>query len=1112
MTFLELSRRSALFHWRTNLAVCLGIAAAVAVLSGALIVGDSVRGSLRELALGRLGRTDAFVRSAGFFRDDLAVDIAKQTGSDTAPLIATTALVTHEGSGRRAASVLVYGVDERFWRFHGRPSRSGVFVSPALAEELNARSGDVLLTRLQKPSAIPLESLFSQKEDIARTLRLTIDGPLSREDLGEFSLTPQQGDVRAVFAPMRRLQRDLEATGRANTILVAGEGEPLRAESIRPALRLEDLGVLVRKSADGSAIVVGSTGGIVSEGLETATIAVAARMGLTPSRVFTYLANTIGIDGRRIPYSLVTALDLSLLPQPTPPATAPPPRASIVMNDWAARELAAKAGETVEIEYYVWDPNAGLQTRTARFSVNRAVPIERTAADRTLTPEYPGITAADSLTDWDPPFPIDLSRVRPQDEQYWKQFRTTPKAFISYERGRDLWSTQYGRATSIRLAVPASMPVDTAMSAMEKELQLSLDPSGLGVSVVPIRRLALDASAGATDFGEYFTYFSFFLVISALLLAVMFFRLGVEQRLKQMGILRASGFTIHHIRRLLMLETAVLLIAGIGIGTLGAIGYAYAIVHGLRTWWIGAVGTSLLTVHVRPLALALGALGAAVTAATCIGVALRAVGKRSPRVLLSAQSLDVPVATDVRRASRGRRNALVCFGLAGVALLAAVVRPSIQAGMFFAAGALLLVATLLLFSSSLRARDARPLAGRGIPAVVRLGFRGASSRPARSVMSAALIASAAFIIVAVDAFRRGGGELTGDPRSGTGGFALVARSEVPVVHNPDDDAGREALQLTEDAPLREVRFMRFRLRPGDDASCLNLYRPAIPTLIAPDRSFIEANRFSFGATMAATDEERQNPWRLLAKRFDDGAVAAIADGTSLQYVLHKSVGEDMAVDIGGATPLVLRFVAALSDSVLQSEIVIGDEAFRRLFPSQQGFRFFLIDAPSAGTRDQANAVAEAIERRLAPFGLDAVSTTERLEAFHRVENTYLSTFQALGGLGLVLGTIGLATVMFRNVLERRRELALLRAVGFNRRHVSAMMAGETAVLLVAGLGSGVACACIAIAPAWLGRGGSMPGPGLLALLGAILLVGLGSAVIATRAALRGDVLPALRSE
>jgi hypothetical protein len=272
------------------------------------------------------------------------------------------------------------------------------------------------------------------------------------------------------------------------------------------------------------------------------------------------------------------------------------------------------------------------------------------------------------------------------------------------------------------------------------------------------------------------------------------------------------------------------------------------------------------------------------------------------------------------------------------------------------------------------------------------------------------------------------------------------------------------------------------------------------------------NRFAFAETLAATEDERRNPWLLLDRTFADGAVPAIADATSLQYVLHASVGDDFVIDAGGDQPLVLRFVAALRDSVLQSELIVGEAAFVRHFPAQQGYRYFLVDAPGVRTPDDVATLAQSVERALAPFGVDAISAAERLDAFHRVENTYLSTFQALGGLGLLLGTVGLATVMFRNVLERRRELALLRAVGYNAGHVSTMIVAESALLLAAGLAAGAGCALVAIAPAWLGRGGSVPGAGLVLLLGAVLAAGLVSALVATRAALRGPVLDALKSE
>jgi ABC-type antimicrobial peptide transport system permease subunit len=154
-----------------------------------------------------------------------------------------------------------------------------------------------------------------------------------------------------------------------------------------------------------------------------------------------------------------------------------------------------------------------------------------------------------------------------------------------------------------------------------------------------------------------------------------------------------------------------------------------------------------------------------------------------------------------------------------------------------------------------------------------------------------------------------------------------------------------------------------------------------------------------------------------------------------------------------------------------------------------------------------------IEERLADFGADAVPTAERLADFHRVENTYLSTFQTLGGLGLLLGTVGLAAVLLRNVLERRRELALLSAVGYRRRDLLAIVIVESAVLLASGLAVGTGCAMVAIAPAAMERGILVPlGTGAGLLLFAVFATGLIASIVATRAALQSRLLDALRAE
>jgi putative ABC transport system permease protein len=197
-------------------------------------------------------------------------------------------------------------------------------------------------------------------------------------------------------------------------------------------------------------------------------------------------------------------------------------------------------------------------------------------------------------------------------------------------------------------------------------------------------------------------------------------------------------------------------------------------------------------------------------------------------------------------------------------------------------------------------------------------------------------------------------------------------------------------------------------------------------------------------------------------------------------------------------------VAALDDSIFQSELIISESRFTRAFPEEQGFRYFLIDGPAA--------IGAQVEEALSDYGLDVVSTEQRLASFHRVENTYLSTFQALGGLGLLLGTLGLGAVLLRNVMERRKELALLRAVGYRPEHLRTIVIAENGFLLIVGTAIGAVCAFVAIAPAFLARGGHLPNPSLALLLLATPVAGMIASLAAVRAVTRAPLLETLRAE
>src|SRR6478672_7130601 len=342
MRTIQLLSRSLTFYWRTNLAVIFGVATAVAVLAGALLVGDSVRASLHDLLVQRLGQTDLVITSTGFFREQLANDLQSDPQfvgagfTDTCPLIALEGTVTHESSKRVGSAIKVFGVDERFWKFHQQPAQSPprnreVFLSAGLARELGANTGDSIVLRVQKPSAIPIESLHSRKEDLGSTLRLTVGETLAADTIGEFSLQPQQGDVRAVFVPLSLLQKEIDQPGGANLILISEAsrqvGPPTAVlakqqvleEILKARSSLDDFGIRLRIVGEATAtpavaasepnLSLEHESKVISASLEPTANETGHALSLKPKPVLSYLANNISSGSHSIPYSLVTGLD-----------------------------------------------------------------------------------------------------------------------------------------------------------------------------------------------------------------------------------------------------------------------------------------------------------------------------------------------------------------------------------------------------------------------------------------------------------------------------------------------------------------------------------------------------------------------------------------------------------------------------------------------------------------------------------------------------------------------------------------------------------------------------------------------------------------------------------
>jgi putative ABC transport system permease protein len=740
--------------------------------------------------------------------------------------------------------------------------------------------------------------------------------------------------------------------------------------------------------------------------------------------------------------------------------------------------------------------------------------------DGSLAPDFPGITDARSMSQWDPPFPLDLGRIRKKDEDYWDLYRATPKAFVPLAVGQNLWGSRFGRISSIRVSIPRMTFVrplpkeqedslsrryfDSTIREFGESLRQRLEPEQVGFIVSDVRRAGVEAARGSTDLGEYFTYFSFFLIASAILLASLFFRLGIERRVREIGVLRASGFSPGRLRRIFFAEAFVLAFVGSLVGILGSVLYGRWMLAGLRHLLGGVSGVGGLQLHPGWAEMAAGTCTGILAATGAAALSLRTLRKIAPKDLISGEL--EPAALRGRRRWLMSAGACLSFLAAGIFLSGSALKLVPELPGFFGAGLLLLLSFSCLVAFLLRGRPAA-VSGRGFPAWFRLGIRNTAHRPGRSLVCVVLIASATFIVVSVEAFRQDPASISLDHKSGTGGYSVVAQSVLPIVQDPNTPEGRESMGL-EDPEFAQIRFQSLRMRPGDDISCLNLYAPRNPRILAVPDPMIASERFLFQAWLQSTPEQARNPWTLLKVREPDGAIPAIGDANTIQYILHRKLGDELVVPGSKGVPVRLRLVAALRDSIFQGELLVSESDFLRSFPEQEGYRFFLVDLPG---RDP-DALARGLEAKLGDWGVEAVSTRDRLAAYHRVENAYLSTFQSLGALGLILGTAGMATVLLRNVLERRKELALLGALGFRRIGIGVVIVSENVFLILCGLAGGTVCASVAILPAIQERGTAFPFSMVFFTPAAVLVIGIASSVFAMIAALRTPLLESLRSE
>ena len=1169
--------------------VMIAVAIATSVIGGALIVGDSVRHSLQQMTLLRLGRITHVLHAPTFFRQQLVGEIEEElqlldlpeelTRIECAPAMLLTGSIEseHDGGMRRAGSVTILGVEDDGWSLLDTqdlvlPQEREIVLGYRTAEELKVAAGDPVTLWIELPSSIPRDSLLGEREETTLEVQLIVTGILPESaGASRFDLNPGQQLPYNAFVNLSAVQESMglqkieqgrrssvSKPARLNTIVVGFEptkgvrdvashrverslaefDKPLSdglLDALSDSLNLTDMEVRLRPVEDRGYVSVESDRMILSDAVAEASQKAADEIGLQSAPVLVYLANEIAAadrsdDSERYSmYSIIAGLPfdspLPLGPFKLPDGSDVPELADddIALSAWLAEDLKVEVGDKVFARWHEVGSDGELPEIEHTFTVRAIFPDDDPVSmDENLTPVIEGITDVDSFDDWDQPFEMDMDRKTDRDDDYWTAYRATPKAFVSLETAEQFWNSRYGRYTSVRVAPEgvedaSADQLTSIINRLSDSIPKQMSPSEVGLVFRSVRQEGLKASVGANDFTQLFIGFSFFLILSAIILASLMFRLGMQQRVKQVGLLNSIGWPQRRVHGFFVFEGVAVAVSGAVLGTIGAVYFARLMVLGLTTWWVDAVGTQFLILHVQPEKLAVAAAITVFLAAAVIWMAVRRHRNANISQLLAGNMDEAYGATAQKR----RRRIVDVSGVASV-ILAVAIPGAVIAGVipdgeafggltwkvvcFFIAGFSCLSAGLLLLQARLQRRNDRTSVSGNVSGIIGLALANAARSPQRSLLTTALIAFATFVIVAVGAGRRNPLSETPDRQSGNGGFSLVAETAQSVLFDLNTTDGRTKLGFTDAAESwpEATEIHAFSVKPGADASCVNLYQTQVPTILGATDEFLQRGGFRFA------DTPGDNPWMQLNEALPDQdgipVIPVIGDMNTLQFSLKKAIGDVIYFPNEESPEFALQIVGMLDGSIFQGVLVMTEENLHRVDPTVAGARYFLAEA------DSPAELSVALESHLNAFGMDTEPVSQRLAGFLAVQNTYLSTFQMLGGLGLLVGTFGLAAVMLRNVIERRKEIALLRAVGFTGFRICRLIVVENGLLLFWGIGFGAVSALLAMLPHLLSTGADVPWEPLGLTLAGVAVIGSLSAVFAVQRAVTVSIRENLTSE
>lgn len=1086
LTFLHIIKRSLLYDLKSVVYLLLITVLLTSVVTGSLMTGKSVRRSLKQTSAEKLGNTGIVISSGlRFTNPSLPARLTSRTGVATVGLTEIEGFCQSFSTGRSTKAVKIFAIDEQFFSFHGnetvKVNAGEVAVNESLADYLDIQNGDEIILRFNPITDIPSDAPFTPGKNSSESLVMKVGKILDKNETANFSLNITQIIPFNIFINRSDLRDSEGNIPDINRILFRNQKEVNVKDiynNLKDELKPEDIGLKIRFVPSAGMYEAVSDRIFIDQVLYEEILGTS----LKSFPVITYLANSIEHGRRSTPYSFISAIDPGL-------DSSVPAGNRILINNWLAEDLGAKENDTLSLAWYSPDPLKRLVEVRSDFIVSELKEMKGIFGDSLLMPEFPGIAGSKSCTDWDAGVEIKLDLIRKKDEEYWNKFRGTPKAFISYTRGNELWSSNFGPVTAIRFSP------DLSEKEIIKTLAGAFDPDKSGFSISDLPRDSANAADEGVDFSTLFLSLGFFIILSALILLILLVSSYFESKKNHLKTLFSIGFPDRKIEKLLLLEAGIVGISGTFIGTLTGALFNVLLIKALNTVWKGAVQTSSLVPGLDGAAMITGFVITVIVIFLVLKI----------KITGFLRKLNQPVTGETRKPSvkKNVNILIISAALTIISFILTFIFETYRTPLFFMTGLLLFSFMIIVLRLNYVFDFHKTETGfRKLEKISRSFY---SFHPSHAITPVIFIAAGLFAVIITGVNRM---NITGNmlkPSGGTGGFLLWGETSLPVLKDLNSQPGRNEYGLNSE-DLKEMSIIQAKRTSGNDASCLNLNHVTSPPVIGIDpEEFVKRGSFSFASTIK--NFRKENPWKAIDNEPSNHTIYGIADQTVLQYGLKIKTGDTLKIRSESGQILNIVISSGLKSSVFQGFVIIGKNNFTRYFPSVSGNQVFLV----SGNRESIGIYEETLNERLSEFGADFRPASERLASFFIVTNTYLSVFTILGGIGMILGVVGLGFVVTRNFHQRKSDFGLLLATGFSLVRIRQLVFKENATILIAGIITGIIPAIVATFPT-VKTNEAIPWVTMATMILLILITGFTALWVSVRNINRESLIATIRKE